>query len=745
MSGAAVPGGGPESSRAVSKADESWIGATASGVLESARSFRDTTRFLLNQPRSLQQRAQQRYRKLHERTVSEQLRAMPLPKLREVSPGLRVSDLENAGLRSVLHITSSSPEELQRYPGVGPKTAEQAVGAAWRIAENVRNQAVVRFGSDGTNPVQTQLLGDLRALEHAEQVVAELRSDIEALTTETDELSRRARRSRSRTRMFLSRKAKKVDALDALDELNTLLAGTRVQNTRATAEEVRSSSQPQDPDHLWRDYRQRAAVYNTLLERVTGTDAPAERAGHGIPREMEREATKISLDTSLLRASLRGYQAFGAQFALSRGRCLLGDEMGLGKTIEALAAMAHLAAGGERYFVVVCPASVLVNWVEEVGRHSGLVPHRLHGAQRDESVRTWIRDGGVAVTTYDTLRRLTHLEEVPISVLVADEAHYVKNPGAKRSRSINEIAQRARHVLFLTGTPMENRVEEFKNLVSHLQPEVAANIRAEDALMRAGDFRRAVAPVYLRRNQRDVLAELPEKLELDDWVELGGADGDAYRQAVAAKDFMAMRRAPYRPGTATGSAKLDRLADIVQESADNGWKVVVFSYFLDVVESVRACVGAAAVPPLTGKLSPGDKQALVDDFNRRDGHAVLVGQITAGGSGLNLQGASVVVLAEPQLKPTSEEQAIARCYRMGQSRKVHVHRLMAKDTVDQRLQEILQGKSRLFDDYARESAAKRSDAAATDATTINRGLLHDTTVPLDKRILQVERQRLGVD
>lgn len=135
----------------------------------------------------------------------------------------------------------------------------------------------------------------------------------------------------------------------------------------------------------------------------------------------------------------------------------------------------------------------------------------------------------------------------------------------------------------------------------------------------------------------------------------------------------------------------------------------------------------------------------MDDFNRRDGHAVLIGQITAAGSGLNLQGASVVVLTEPQLKPTTEEQAIARCHRMGQSRRVHVHRLMAKDTVDQRLQEILKGKSRLFDDYARESVAKRSDVAATDVSTIDRELLHDTAVPLDQRILQVERQRLGVD
>lgn len=112
---------------------------------------------------------------------------------------------------------------------------------------------------------------------------------------------------------------------------------------------------------------------------------------------------------------------------------------------------------------------------------------------------------------------------------------------------------------------------------------------------------------------------------------------------------------------------------------------------------------------------------------------------------MNIQAASVVIITEPQLKPSTESQAIARCHRMGQTRKVHVHRLMAKDTVDQRLQEVLDGKTRLFDAYARESTTKDSNKAATDITTVNENMLRDTTIPIDQRIVQAERRRLELD
>ncbi|SFS65772.1 DEAD/DEAH box helicase [Saccharopolyspora flava] len=718
----------------------------ARSVLAHATSFLAAANAVLAAPQQLRRRAREQHEWLRDQEARRLLREMPIDRLREASSGqVRLSGLEKAGVRTVLDVVSLSVEELQRYPGVGQKTAQQVRRAADALAGSARKQAVFRFDADHPDPAQEHLLGTLRALEVAEREVGELGQTVHPLTGLVEGLHKRARRAGSRVRMFFSTSRKKSEAREALGELANVLRRPLAERTFAAARRVGEAA-GRDGRSPWSDYRQRAATYNTLLGRVTGEDSaesPASR--EEMPREIRQQISAISLDTGRLRVSLRGYQEFGAKFALARRLTILGDEMGLGKTIEALAVLAHLTASGRRHFLVVCPAGVLVNWASEVVEHSRLDVHVLHGRDRDERTHEWVRAGGVAVTTYDTLRRLPDFQQVRLGLVVVDEAHYIKNPDVKRSRTVAAHVRRAEHALLLTGTPMENRVEEFKQLISYLQPDIARKIRTQDALMDPRAFRRTVAPVYLRRNQEDVLTELPEKLELDDWVELGEADGRAYRKAVADGSFMAMRRAACAPGTVEGSEKLDRLHDIVEESAANGWKVVVFSYFLDVLEAVRTVVGPMSMPPLTGKLSPEAKQQLVDRFSAHDGPAVLPCQINAGGVGMNIQAASVVVITEPQLKPSTEAQAIARCHRMGQTRKVHVHRLMAKDTVDQRLQEILEGKTRLFDAYARESTTKDRNTAATDVTTLNQDLLHDTAIPMDQRIVQVERQRLHLD
>lgn len=369
---------------------------------------------------------------------------------------------------------------------------------------------------------------------------------------------------------------------------------------------------------------------------------------------------------------------------------MLGDEMGLGKTLQALATMCHLAANGQRRFLVVCPASVLVNWLKETERFTMLSAHVLHGAEREDAGARWLRDGGVGVTTFGTLARLPEaVRDAETALLVVDEAHYAKNPAAARTKAIAAAAGRAQRTLFLTGTLMENKVEEFRALVGHLQPRLAARIDARDALAGATAFRRAVADVYLRRNQDDVLDELPERIETEAWVQLTTDDAARYRAAVAAGNVMAMRRAALE---SADSAKLERIKEIVAEAAGDGMKVLVFSTFLPVLDLL-----ARELPSVCGRIdgsvAPAARQELVQDFADREDHAVLLSQIEAGGVGLNIQAASVVVLAEPHWKPSVEEQAIARAHRMGQIRPVHVHRILAKDSIDERIVEIQQGKT----------------------------------------------------
>jgi len=325
----------------------------------------------------------------------------------------------------------------------------------------------------------------------------------------------------------------------------------------------------------------------------------------------------------------------------------------------------------------------------------------------------------------------------PPGMLVVDEAHYVKNPDTRRTKSVALWTEHCDRVLFLTGTPMENRVEEFRTLVRHLRPELLPAVRNGTAAAGPHAFRKSVAPAYLRRNQEDVLTELPALVQVDEWVEFSAADSEAYGRAVGDGNFMAMRRAAY--ADAEKSAKLQRLRELVAEAADNGVKVVVFSYFREVLATVRQALESQqalekrVIGTISGSVPAARRQQLVDDFARAPGHAVLLSQIEAGGVGLNLQAASLVILCEPQVKPTTEHQAVARVHRMGQIRTVQVHRMLATDSVDDRLLTILKNKDRLFDAFAR-----RSDLADATPDAID---ISDAT--LARRIVEEEQRRLG--
>jgi SNF2 family DNA or RNA helicase len=248
-----------------------------------------------------------------------------------------------------------------------------------------------------------------------------------------------------------------------------------------------------------------------------------------------------------------------------------------------------------------------------------------------------------------------------------------------------------------------------------------------------GAFRRAAAPVYLRRNQSDVLTELPELVQVEEWEQFGPVDGAAYREAVGQGNFMAMRRAAFAVENPRDSAKLVRLLEIAAEAMSNGRKVVVFSYFRDVLETVASALGRNTYGPVTGETSTVKRQQIVDSFTDARQPGVLVAQIEAGGIGLNIQAASVVVLCEPQVKPSIEAQAIARAHRMGQVRTVQVHRLLVEDSADARMLEMLDSKARLFDAYVRHSAVAEASPGAVDVSELD----------LARTIIEREQRRLS--
>ena len=733
---------------------------TPRDVINSGQRLRADIAAAFAAPEQRRLEANRAYRAVQADIVRAELGKMPVDRIKDVTQGrLQLSAIEKAGFRSVGAVLTAGPSALDTVPGVGPQTAAHVTAAARQLESALTDEVQVRLDPDNRTLRQAELLEALRNYEQALAFVPPRAPDLTPLAAELDSLLAVAAPAGSRLRMLFTGSAKKDSARDAVDRLTALLGSAAAADAarRLAALPGRGARgwQPNpDATALWNDFLVRPVAYNGLIIDVSGTAQDAASAQGFLPAEIAQQVRDHPLDLSLVTASLRGYQAFGAKFALTQQKVIIGDEMGLGKTVQALTAMAHLAAGGETHFLVVCPASVIVNWTREIGKHTRLTAHKVHGDDREPARLQWLAVGGVAVTTYEALRTLADpeialdpddvgpLPAVPLAMMTVDEAHYAKNPAALRTKAVRKWAHATERVVFLTGTPMENRVEEFRTLVGHLRPDVATAVRELDGSLGGTRFRRTVAPVYLRRNQDDVLSELPQRLETPDWVDLSGPALDAYRQAVAEGNFMKMRRAAFATGTLDGSEKLRRLADIVDEATEDGRKVVIFSFFRSVLDSVVAILGDKAVGPITGDVPPQQRQALVDEFTDATGPAVLVCQIQAGGVGLNIQAASVVIICEPQWNPAIEEQAIARAHRMGQVRRVDVHRLLAEHSVDQQMLEVTRAKRAEFDEYARRSDLAAATPDATDISDLPTATEVASQVEAERRIIEAERARL---
>lgn len=469
-----------------------------------------------------------------------------------------------------------------------------------------------------------------------------------------------------------------------------------------------------DPHRSLARYRRNNAYFVAALENVRdrlATGPPRDSVSGGLPAEIAARVESTPLVGGAFTSMLRRYQDFGARYVIAQKRVILGDEMGLGKTVQALAAMCHLRAVGARNMLVIAPNSVMVNWERETRAHTSLESVVLHGPQRDDRVRSWLESGRIGITTFGTFPKIAHLVG-RLDILVVDEAHHVKNPQALRTAAVERAAAGADHVVLMTGTALENRLAELGSLAVLAQPSMRDDLERLIGHVNPDPdvVATMISPVYLRRTQRDVLKELPERIHVDEWVDLTDEDRIAY---LSAPPTLVQKRLAAVVGDGTpASSKYERLIDLVEDHRDAGHKIVVFSFFRDVIADVSRLVGSDLV--ITGDSTPVERQRIIDRFALAAPGAVLVSQVEAGGLGINLQMAQVVILAEPQLKPSTEWQAVARVHRMGQVRPVMVHRLLARGTVEERLVDLLAGKEQEFLAYAHDSAVKHESSMATD-------------------------------
>jgi superfamily II DNA or RNA helicase len=539
---------------------------------------------------------------------------MPVNRLRDATrERVKVTPLTDAGYRAVGPVLRDK-HRLSQLPGVGQKTARRMQAAALALWQQAMEESPVRIDITLRPDEATLLLWALKAWDEYRRSLG-TRASLIQLAGALEPLLGESKAGAAHIVAFGPAGSDLRRDLATIVQLGSSVKGPSV---GAVAEDV------------WADFEARPADYFALLADLGLLTEDDVKSGGDLPAEIVNAVRDFALDTQHLAASLRGYQAFGAKFALVQKKIVLGDEMGLGKTLEALATLAHLRAIGNGHFLVIVPAAVVTNWMREISGKTRLPGHRLHGPDRAAAVRSWIRQGGVGVTTFELLPWLhgTLPEKHRVEAVIVDEAHYIKNPEAKRTIFSRKFINRARHAILLTGTPMENRISEFANLVGYLRPDLTV----DSETLSSRRFRAQVAPVYLRRNQEDVLTELPERVEVEEWLPMSRTDRAAYREAVSEGNFMAMRQAALLTGR--DSEKLLRLRELVDEAKNNGRRVIVFSYFRTVLDEVLGTLPGPVFGPLTGSVPAAKRQQMVDDFSAARAGAVLVSQIEAGGVGL---------------------------------------------------------------------------------------------------------------
>ena len=446
-----------------------------------------------------------------------------------------------------------------------------------------------------------------------------------------------------------------------------------------------------------------------------------------------------------------GWLAFLNRF--DQGACLA-DDMGLGKTIQLLAFLQHLKAEQElkRPVLLVAPTSVLTNWRREAEAFTPELAVREHYGPRRPStpaaLRKALKDVDLVLTSYGLLQRDSELlESQDWQGVVIDEAQAIKNPSAKQSQAARDLARPAKGNRFriaLTGTPVENRVSELWALMDFLNPKVLGEedffrqryrmpIERYGDMASLRDLKARVGPFILRRLKTDktIISDLPEKVELSEWVGLSKEQKSLYSKTV--EDTLdAIARAPrgQRHGQVLGlltrlkqicnhpalalsenavdesflgrSAKLQRLEEILDEVIEAGDRALLFTQFAEwghLLQSWMQQRWKADVPFLHGGTRKNERQAMVDRFQEDPrGPQLFLLSLKAGGVGLNLTRASHVFHIDRWWNPAVENQATDRAYRIGQTNRVMVHKFITSGSVEEKIDRMIREKSRLAED-----------------------------------------------
>ncbi|MCH2156097.1 MAG: DEAD/DEAH box helicase [Opitutales bacterium] len=453
-----------------------------------------------------------------------------------------------------------------------------------------------------------------------------------------------------------------------------------------------------------------------------------------------------------LEDTLRGYQRIGVAWLYHLYNNELGgilaDEMGLGKTLQALSliqCVSH-ADSDPGPSLVVCPASVVENWIREGAKFTPeLKSLAHHGSQRIKDPNE-LKTYDLIVTSYGTMARDVEIfSAVDFKLIIGDEAQHIKNRKTQNARSLRALISRGRFLL--TGTPIENSLDDLRALFDFLMPGYLADrptgLDAEGRAWYDQRHREQGAPYILRRSKKMVAPELPDKIEQVFYCHMEGAQAQLYEKILkdtqdtifklemdganegsvkmaAFNQLLRLRQVCADPRildpnmAAATSSKLQAFREILDEALQDGHRILLFSQFVSVLKLLRSELEDQGLKFCYLDGSTRNRQRLVDEFNDNDDIPVFLISLKAGGTGLNLTGADTVVHYDPWWNPAIEAQATDRAHRIGQKRVVTSIKLIASETVEEQVVDLQKSKAKMLEELLEASEAANAKVSLKD-------------------------------
>lgn len=466
------------------------------------------------------------------------------------------------------------------------------------------------------------------------------------------------------------------------------------------------------------------------------------------PKKKEEtiDIVKEKQDTDFVVNGIKGelypYQKVGIEFLLaSGGRAIIADQMGLGKTVQALGYSAH--SGFERT-LVICPASVKPVWEQEIKKWTKLsaivIDSKTKVNEIESDVQVWI-------INYDILRKhLKDLLKIRFDLLIADEAHYCKSINTIRTKAVRQLTQHIPHIVFLTGTPLLSRPVELFSLLNMIDAPAWPNwyeytrTYCDGKQTRYGydasgatnieTLHHKIKKYFIRRQKSEVLGQLPPKNYIDVPVEL---ESDVFKQYNAAEDNLVSYLKTYKgkqPAEIARVIQAEKLAqltilrqlcamgkiaaakDIIEDAIDAGEKILVFSSFTAPLHALMKSFPKESVM-ITGETPVEERGEIVKAFQTDPNIKIFFGGYKSAGVGITLTAASNFVGIDFPWNPADLQQSIDRLHRPGQEASmVNIYQLVAGNTVDQKMQKILDRKSRIFDQVIDGQLAQKDETNA---------------------------------